>query len=255
MAKHTVYFDLETTGLGGESRNSANIRIIEIAAIKVDSETLEEVDKLYYKCNNDGIKIDQDAFERHGISEEELVGLPTFRSVAKDVYKFFEGCDVGGYYCTFFDIPILYESFLREGINWNYRTINVYDVYFNYKKYHSTKLGDVYTEYTGKTLDHAHEAEADIRATLAIYEKQKEKGQVFLDEDLGILKNNVDIAGNFKMRETSIGSKEIYVDFGKWKGHAIDKVDVSYFKWMMGNESFATDTRLVAKKIYEKYAK
>ena len=48
------------------------------------------------------------------------------------------------------------------------------------------------------------------------------------------------------------GVKEIYVDFGKWKGTSIDKVDKSYFKWMMENETFPVDTRHYAKLIYDR---
>ena len=47
------------------------------------------------------------------------------------------------------------------------------------------------------------------------------------------------------------GAKEVYIDFGKWKGSSVDKVDASYFKWIMENNDFPVDTRHYAKKIYE----
>ena len=153
MGKTVVFFDLECTSI---SFNPDNVRIVEIAAIKVDLDTFEEVDRLYFKCNNGDIHIAKDAYEVHGISEDDVKDLPTFNDRAKEVFDFINGYDIGGYNCAFYDIPILYSSFLRAGLNWNYRTLNVYDVYLNYKHHNSGKLAEVYKKYTGKDLDNAH---------------------------------------------------------------------------------------------------
>lgn len=245
--KPIIFFDLETTG---KSKNPNNVRIIEISAIKVNPDTLEEIERYYHKCNNDGVPIDPDATERHGIVESDLIGCDTFQSIAKDVYDFFKDCSLGGYYCTIFDIPILYYSFIRAGINWNYKE-KIYDIYTLYKKYNSGKLGEVYEKYTGKTMEHAHEATADIIATLEIYKAQRKKGEEFEDADLEVFNENLDMPGNFKVRLMPNGAKEVYIDFGKWKGSSVDKVDTSYFKWIMENNDFPVDTRHYAKKIYE----
>ena len=50
MGKTIVFFDLECTSI---SFNPDNVRIVEIAAIKVDLDTLKEIDRLYFKCNNE----------------------------------------------------------------------------------------------------------------------------------------------------------------------------------------------------------
>ena len=109
--KPIVFFDLETTG---KSQNPDTIRIIEISALKVNPDTLEIIDTLYYKCNNGDVPIDPDATERHHMTEADLVGYPLFQDVAKETYDFFNGCDVGGYYSSVFDIPILYYSFIIQ---------------------------------------------------------------------------------------------------------------------------------------------
>ena len=249
MNKPIVFFDLETTG---KSSNPDNVRIIEISAVKVNPETLEVIDHLYYKCNNDGVPIDPDATERHGMVAADLVGLPPFRDVAKDTYKFFDGCDVGGYYCTVFDIPILYYSFIRSGLTWDYKSINNYDIYSLYRKYNSGKLGDVYKRLTGRELNDAHHATADIDATLEIYKIMRGNNEDFEAADLSTFTEHADMLGYFKSRILESGVKEMYVDFGKWKGSSIDKVDKSYFKWMMDNETFPVDTRHYARMIYER---
>lgn len=248
--KNIVFFDLETTGV---DRDPNNIRIIEIAAIKVDCVSLEEIDRLYYKCNNGDIPISPDATEKHGIKEEDLVGLPTFGDISKEVYAFFEGCDLGGYNCVGYDNKVLYMSFLRSGINWDYRNLKVYDIFTLYKKYNGAKLVDAYKRYTGKELIDAHEATADILATLEVYKEQKKLGEDFEDEELMVYNDHLDMAGNFKIRINQSGAKEVYVDFGKWKGKTIDEIENSYFLWMYrSSDTFPFDTRRFAKKIYDK---
>ena len=69
--------------------------------------------------------------------------------------------------CDFSD-KLLVEGFLRAGLNWEYRTLNVYDVYLNYRHHNSGKLAEVYKRYTGKDLDNAHDAFADTLATLEV---------------------------------------------------------------------------------------
>ena len=140
MGKTVVFFDLECTSI---SFNPDNVRIIEIAAIKVNLDTLEETDRLYFKCNNGDVRIAKDAYEVHGISEESIKDLPTFNDRAKEVFDFVDGYDIGGFNCAFYDIPILYSSFVRAGLNWNYRALNVYDVYLNHKYHNSGKLGEL----------------------------------------------------------------------------------------------------------------
>lgn len=244
-----VFFDLETTG---KHLNPNNVRIIEIGAIKVDPDTLEKIGEYHKRCNNDGVPIDPDAIERHGIYEEDLVNEKPFSYYAKEVFDFFQGCDVGGYYCTIFDIPILYYSFIREGLTWDYKNINNYDIYNLYKKYHPGKLADVYKKYTGKDLEDAHHANADTQATLDVYKAMRKKEEEFEESELSSFTDRLDMPGNFKIRLNESGAKEIYLDFGKWKGFNVDKVEKSYFKWIMNNEDFPVDTRHYAKLIYER---
>ena len=247
--KPIVFFDLETTG---KSQNYDNVRIIEISAIKVNPETLDVIDTLYYKCNNGDVPIDPDATERHHMTEADLVGCPLFQEVAKPTFDFFQGCDVGGYYSSVFDIPILYYSFIRAGLTWDYKNTKNYDVFTLYRRYNSNKLGDVYKRLTGKDLEDAHHANADVEATLEIYKIMRGMDQEFEEAELDYFKDRLDLPGNFKIRILESGVKEIYVDFGKWKGSSIDKVDKSYFKWMMDNDTFPVDTRHYAKLIYER---
>lgn len=250
--KNIVFFDLETTGA---LKNLSTVRIIEISAIKIN-EKFEEIDKLYYKCNNDGVPIEPDAFERHGIPESDLVDCPTFTQIAPIVFKFFDGCDIGGHYCTSFDAPILFDSFLRAGINWNFRDLKIYDTFTIHTKYNSAKLGEIYKRYFGKELVNAHSANADTVATLEIFRHQAKNNQYLDDNELSAFSDRLDIMGHFTFKVDELGNKNIYMNFGKHKGKRFDEVDPSYFEWIARNESsFPIDTRFYARRLADKLSK
>src|SRR5687767_9869430 len=90
-------FDLETTGT-----NITQDRIIEIAVIKMmpNGEILRKADVL-----NPTIPILPESTAIHGIREEDVKGKPTFKEVAKDYIRFFEGADLAGFSVLKFDIP------------------------------------------------------------------------------------------------------------------------------------------------------
>jgi DNA polymerase-3 subunit epsilon len=248
MGKIAVFFDLECTSI---SSNPNNVRIVEFAAIKVDMDTLEEIDRLYFKCNNECIPISKEAYEIHGISNDDVLHLPTFTERAQEVFDFINGYDIGGYNCVYYDIPILYLSLARAGLIWDYRNLNVYDVYLNYRHHNSGKLAEVYKRYTGNDLDNAHDACVDTLATLEVYKHQRLNNEEFPEELLPHFQYNMDIAGNYMYRvNETTGAKEVYINFGKWKGTKIDDIDTKYLEWVASNtDGFPLDTIQITKKI------
>ena len=112
IEKDIIFFDLETTGILLKED-----RIIEICAIKFK----KDGSKLTYQSRiNPEKEIHPQATEVHRIKNEDLVGCPTFKDLSDDLFNFFNGCDLGGYNCLLFDIPILYEEFSRCGKNINF---------------------------------------------------------------------------------------------------------------------------------------
>ena len=84
-------FDLETTGT-----NITQDRIIEIAVVKMmpNGEVHRKSDVI-----NPTIPILPESTAIHGIKEEDVKDKPTFKEVAKDYLRFFEGADLGGIQC------------------------------------------------------------------------------------------------------------------------------------------------------------
>ncbi|HEY5823036.1 MAG TPA: 3'-5' exonuclease, partial [Cyclobacteriaceae bacterium] len=93
------FFDLETTGT-----NISQDRIIEIAVIKMmpNGEVLRKSNVV-----NPTIPISAESTAIHGISNKDVKDKPTFKEVAKEYAKFFEGADLAGFNVLKFDVPML----------------------------------------------------------------------------------------------------------------------------------------------------
>jgi DNA polymerase-3 subunit epsilon len=250
--RNIVWFDLETTGV-----NTAVDRIIEICMIKTDIKG-NEIDT-YYALVNPGSNIEcrQEAIEKHGITPDLLKDQDPFEYIAREVYDFIDGCDLGGYNALFFDIPMLTEELMRAGIVFNHRNVNVIDPFLIYSKYERRDLSTAYTKYTGKTLEGAHRAEHDIRATMEIFQAQKklyDMPQTAEEIDSEVnesRKDMVDLSGKFKFADIN-GKREIVFNFGKWKGITFKEVhekDPRYISWIIDKGEFSKETKIIARKL------
>ena len=101
-----VFFDLETTGL-----SVASDRIVEISFLKVYPEFLDT--HCWTERLNPTISISESASQVHGISDEDVADKPTFKKMAQRFYNYLQDCDLAGYNCRRFDVPMLAEEFLR----------------------------------------------------------------------------------------------------------------------------------------------
>ena len=104
-----MFFDLETTGI-----NIAKDKIVEISVLKVMPNGKEEQKTIRV---NPEMHIPEQASAIHGIYDDDVKDCPTFKEIAKDLARYIEGCDLGGYNSNRFDIPLLAEEFLWTWIS------------------------------------------------------------------------------------------------------------------------------------------
>ena len=192
--------------------------------------------------------IPQQATEVHGITDEDVKNEPTFNTVAKDIAKFIEGCDLGGYNSNKFDIPLLAEEFLRVGVDVDLKKHRFIDVQVIFHKMEQRTLSAAYKFYCQKNLDDAHSAEADTKATYEILKAQIDRYSE-LQNDMEELSKfsshnkNVDFAGRIVYDENG---EEVF-NFGKYKGQSVESVlekDQGYFGWIL-NSDFPLYTKKV----------
>src|SRR5688500_15772837 len=168
-------FDLETT-----RKNITQDRIIEIAVINMmtNGEVIRKSNVL-----NPTTPILPESTAIHGIKEEDVKDKPTFKEVAKDYLRFFEGADLAGFSVLKFDIPMLVEEFLRAGVEFDYSRKKIIDAQKIFHMMEKRTLSAAYRFYLNKEMQDSHTAEADTEATMEVLIAQVEKyeGQEVVD--------------------------------------------------------------------------
>jgi DNA polymerase-3 subunit epsilon len=243
-------FDLETTGT-----NITQDRIVEIAVVKMmpNGETLRKADVL-----NPTVPISAESSAIHGITEEDVKGKPTFKEVARDYIRFFEGADLAGFSVLKFDIPMLVEEFLRAGVEFDYSRKKIVDAQKIFHLMEKRTLSAAYRFYLNKEMQDSHTAEADTEATMEVLIAQvgKYEGQEVVDglnNKIGMIENNIETLSkltssgmvDLACRMMLNGKGEEVFNFGKHKNKLVSSVfkeEPSYYEWMM-NGDFPMDTK------------
>lgn len=244
-----AFFDLETTGT-----NITTDRIVEISIVKAmpNGEVITKTMKI-----NPTVPIPIETSLIHGIYDDDVKDAPTFKQVAKEMAKFLEGADLGGFNILKFDIPLLVEEFLRADVEFDVSKRKLIDAQKVFHAMEKRTLSAAYKFYCGKTLDDAHSAEADTKATLEVFEAQMERYENEkvvdnLGKEMGTIKNDmqvihdlfnqnlVDLRGSMVMKD----GVEVF-NFGKHRGKPVSEVlqrEPGYYDWMMKGD-FPLDTK------------
>ena len=239
-----VFFDLETTGV-----NINTDRIVEICYLKVHPNGNEESKTLRI---NPEMHIPEESSAIHGIYDADVADCPTFRMVAKNIARDIEGCDLAGFNSNRFDIPLLAEEFLRADVDIDMTKRKFVDVQVIFHKMEQRTLSAAYKFYCGRTLEDAHTAEADTRATYEVLMAQLDRypelqnDMAFLAE-ISSYNRNVDLAGRMVYDDKGV---EVF-NFGKYKGESVSEVlkrDPGYYSWIL-NSDFTLNTKAVLTKI------
>lgn len=233
MTNPIVFFDLETTGI-----NIVKDRVVEISVLKVIPNGHEEQKTIRV---NPGMHIPEEASKVHGIYDEDVKDCPTFKGIAKELARYIEGCDLGGFNSNRFDIPLLAEEFLRAEVDFDMSKRKFVDVQTIFHKMEQRTLSAAYRFYCDKNLEDAHTAAAD---TIATYEVLKAQLDRYGDQ----LENNVDFLSKFSSQNRNVDfagfivlndkGEEVF-NFGKNKGMSVAKVlreQLGYYDWMLKSE-------------------
>lgn len=233
LANPIVFFDLETTGV-----NIAKDRIVEISVLKVYPNGKEEQRTIRV---NPEMHIPEEASKVHGIHDEDVKDCPVFKFIAKELARYIEGCDLGGYNSNRFDIPLLAEEFLRAEVDFDMSKRKFVDVQTIFHKMEQRTLSAAYRFYCNKNLEDAHTAAADTQATYEVLKAQ-------LDRYGDQLENNIDFLSKFSTQNKTVDfagfivynekGEEVF-NFGKNKGMPVAKVlkeQPGYYDWMLKSE-------------------
>jgi len=238
LERPLIFFDLETTGT-----DVIHDRVVELSLIKVFPDGHEEEKT---RRINPERHIPPQATAVHHISDEDVKDEPTFRQLAKDLERIFEGCDIAGFNSNKFDIPLLIEEFKRSGIRFELAGRRLIDVQNIFHKMEKRTLSAAYKFYCDKELEGAHSATCDTRATYEVLKSQLDRYDS-LDNDVEFLSsfsragNTLDLAGRLAL---DVDGNAIF-NFGKHKGKTVKEVlriEPGYYNWIMQGE-FPQDTK------------
>ena len=231
LKKPLVYFDIEATGLSITSD-----RIVEIAFLRVEPDQTETTRT--WRVNPE-VRISDEAYKIHGISQAEAETHPPFRDVAKQVAQLIDNADLAGFNLLKFDLPLLMEEFMRANVDFDLSKRKVVDVQRIFHLMEKRTLEAAYRFYCDKTLEGAHSAEADTVATHEVLKAQIQRYEDLqndvqaLSDFIGDPKSRfVDLAGRLAYNN----KKEPVFNFGKYKGKPVKQIlkqDPGYYNWMM----------------------
>jgi DNA polymerase III subunit epsilon len=247
LDRDLVFFDVETTGL-----NVVRDRILQIALVKhfKNGQAPAELSMLI----NPGIPISEESMMIHGITPKDLANKPTFRQVAQKIWDFIGNADLAGYNSNRFDVPMLMEEFARVGMEFDISKRRLIDVQRIFYKMEPRTLKAAYRLYCGQELTDAHDALADVRATVDVFKGQLKmyEGKDMIDEEGNVvpapIKNDMQTLHTFtndlnfldatqKLRVQPDG--KVVFNFGKYMGQSVKEVlkkDRNYFNWIMEKE-------------------
>lgn len=244
LKKPVVFFDIESTGL-----NIISDRIIQIAYIKLMPNG-EEICKNY--LFNPGMPIPAESTAIHHITDEMVKDMPKFKERAQMIANELKGCDLAGFNSSRFDVPILVEEMLRAGIDYDVTKVRQIDVMNIFHKKERRDLTAAYKFYCGKSLEDAHSADADTRATYEVFLAQLERyedlpGDVDQLHEFCKMNRNADLMGNIVYNDKN----EPCINFGKHKGKPVVQVlrdEPSYYAWIIDGQ-FAQSTKKLISQI------
>ncbi|TNJ45803.1 3'-5' exonuclease [Tamlana fucoidanivorans] len=240
LTKPICFFDLETTGV-----NITTDRIVEISVLKIYPNGTEE-SKTWLV--NPEMPIPKEVTKIHGITDEKVANEPTFKELARDIYNMIKDSDLGGFNSNRFDIPLLAEEMLRADVDFDMKNRLAVDVQTIFHKMEQRTLSAAYKFYCNESLEDAHSAEADTKATYEVLKAQIDKYEElenstkFLAE-FSARKKFADFAGFITYNKKG----EECFSFGKHKGKLVTEVlekEPGYFGWLL-NADFPLYTKKV----------
>jgi len=239
--------DLESTGTSVDKD-----RVVQISIIKVFPDDRPREIKTRYI--NPEMPIPAEATAKNHITDEMVKDQPTFRQIARGLFEFIKGCDILSYNGNTFDIPMLYNEFLRAGIEWDTEDILFVDSCQVFKIKESRTLEAAVEFYCGEQHVNAHDAQYDALATISVLDGQLEMYGDLAEmtiEELALFSNygnkRADVNGKFTINDKG----DYVINFSVHKGK-LAKDEIGFIDWMMHpDRSFSPDTLRICKLILD----
>lgn len=269
LHRNLIVIDTETTSL-----NPQEARIVEIGFEIWNSNGL---DRSWRTLVNPEIDIPEETTEKHHITDDmvrscrscgrsytlhsqppvgtigdpttrECEGFrpwPTIKQLATNLSKGFTNVDFAGKNVRY-DLRVFAAEFARCNIQWTYLGARIIDADRLEQIGEPRTLSHLYKKHTGRDLEDAHTALADVSASREVIEIQFQKYESALPRDLDSIHELqwpgfIDTDGKFKFIN---GVPTVM--FGKWMNKPMKNVESGYWTWLL-NAEFSEDVKTLAR--------
>ena len=159
-----VFYDLETRGV-----NVENAEIVEIAAHRINNETIE-VEKFQQLVRPPRGHLPKSSTDVNKITEDMVEDSPSINEVLPSFFEFIENCIIVGHNVIAFDNPIL-QRCLYEYLNVEL-TDNCYDTLITARRLFPRKSASLESLAEMFNIEHGnlHRADKDVEVTRKVYE-------------------------------------------------------------------------------------
>lgn len=255
LSRKLILFDLETT-----STDTKEARILQVAfkLFKPDGSVTT-----WQALVNPGVPIPPASIKVHGITQDTLdacrkCGAPkgqwssaecehapafTFTQIARNLASGFVECDFAGKNVRY-DLEVLRENMARVNVPWTYEGASIVCADAIERMANPRDLSTLYEKYTGKKLEKAHDAMADVEATEVVLAAQLERHPNLprTPDKLhdAAWPNQADMTGKFKLDQDGT----LRFNFGKHRGVAVKDAPSGYVEWFLKSD-FPDDAKVM----------
>jgi DNA polymerase-3 subunit epsilon len=244
LSRPIAFIDVQSTGL-----DPATARIVALAVVKI----MPDGERHSRSVTVDpGVPIPPGATAVHGITDDDVAGLPPFKAYASALADHLADCDIAGFGVERFGAPLLETELQRAEVEFSLRDRAVIDAMAIFHKKEPRDLAAAHEVFVGGPAPARENGDEIAIAALEILE-----GELEAYEDIprdvpgiqGFLKprpeNAVDQEGMFVWS----GESDAVFNFGRYKGEGLLKVAEEapdYLAWMANRPDFPDDVKQIA---------
>jgi len=226
---YVFVYDLESTG-----KAPMIDRVVQIAYQLVENDGT--VSHQHESIHNPERPIHPEATLKHKLSDEDVADKPPLSSIRNQLEEDIEGAEaISGFNQTKFDNTMLDQEFRRMGSRVRVSSKPQIDARVLLARVEPHTLEDSYKRIFGKSMENAHQADADVSATVELTERLRSLAGMDNFQPLELAQELSE--GNITGDGRIVWNEEFQpeMNFGKWEGVTVMEmanIDPRYTDWM-----------------------
>ncbi len=244
LTRPIAFIDVQSTGL-----DPATARIVALAVVKL----MPDGERHSRSVTVDpGVPIPAGATAVHGITDEDVAGLPLFKAYAGALADHLADCDIAGFGVERFGAPLLEAELQRAGTDFSLRGRAVIDAMAIFHKQEPRDMAAAHEVFVGGPIPARDNGDEIAIAALEILEGELEAYEEIPRDISGIQRflkplpeNALDQDGMFVLSAEG----DAVFNFGRYRGEGLLKVAEEapdYLAWMADRQDFSDEVKQIA---------